>query len=105
MEWATSTDIKNGWASVVARAVSRSMLAIRRNNKAQVVVVEARTWEALVREVAQLRRLANPSLDSLESDFAKRIALMREPAVADQVREMFSKPADLQGKVRVGSGR
>lgn len=66
------------------------------------MVLDAKIYDQLVKELVVLRQATQPSLTDLEERFAARIAQMRKPKVDAGLRELFSSPVGLKGSVRVG---
>lgn len=100
-----SSDLKRiGWRGLLREVARVGQVAVTNHRMPEAVVIDAKVYDQLVKELVMLRRAAQPSLADLEERFAARIAQMRKPEIDTRLRELFTSPIDLEGSVRVGRG-
>jgi prevent-host-death family protein len=100
-----ASDLKRvGWRGVMKRVASEGRVLVTNHREPEAVILSITEYAALASAASAAARAQQSALDALRRSFDDRLAALREPGAADQLRALINDPTKLDGLVKAGSG-
>jgi prevent-host-death family protein len=102
-----SSDVRRvGWRGVMVRVAREGRVLVTNHREPEAVILSITEYTALASaaSAAAAACAQQSALDALRRSFDERLAALREPGAADQLRALINDPTKLDGLVKAGSG-
>lgn len=83
--------VKNKWGEVARQVQQSGSVAITNHSTVEMVLLDAATYERLVREVAALKSREQAELDALAERFDERLLSLQQADAAERVASLFER--------------
>ncbi len=97
-----ASDLKKlGWRGVMSKVQANGKVVVSNHDTPQAVILSIAEYERMVDALQQASERAQPVLDALRDRFDRRLASLQSADAGDDLRALMTRPATLNGKVKV----
>lgn len=95
--------VKNKWGDVVRQVQAEGSVAVTNHSKVEMVLVEAATYERMVKEAQARQSHEQNVLQALDQRFDERLAALQQPAAAAQLGGLLAAGGKLRARPKAGA--
>jgi prevent-host-death family protein len=100
-----ATDVKRlGWRGVMKSVARSGMVVVTNHNEPEAVILSVQEYTAIKRALHEAANRSEPALDALRQRFDERLSVLQEVDAGQRLRTLMQSPAQLDGKVKAGTG-
>jgi prevent-host-death family protein len=95
---------KQGWRGVMRSVMRTGKMVVTNHNQPEAVILSTEEYRAMVQALQAANSTMPSALDTLRQRFDAHLSQLDGPDAGDRLRRLFDQPAQLDGKVRAGTG-
>jgi prevent-host-death family protein len=100
-----ATDVKKlGWRGVMKSVARSGMVVVTNHNEPEAVILSVHEYAAIKSALHEAANRSEPTLDALRQRFDERLSVLQEADAGQRLRKLMETPAQLDGKLKAGTG-